>query len=98
MNETVKIFHDDTLSVTATTVRVPVISSHSEAVNIEFENPIEPDEARKVLSKAAGVEVVDDPANSLYPLASEATGKDSVFVGRIRKDTTVSNGLDLWIV
>lgn len=98
MQETVKIMHDKNIRVTATTVRVPVICSHSEAVNIEFEKGITPDEARAILSKAPGVRVVDDPKSASYPLASSTTGTDEVYVGRIRKDPTVKSGLDLWIV
>jgi len=98
VNETRKIMEDDSIKVTATTVRVPVFYSHSESVNIEFERPISPDKAREILSKAPGVEVRDDPARSLYPLAIHAAGKDPVYVGRIRADDTVPHGLNMWIV
>ena len=96
--ETRKILHHPDLKVTATTVRVPVFNSHSEAINIEFENPVDVDEARKILAEAPGVVVVDNPANNEYPLALDAAGTDSVYVGRIRKDESVDNGLDLWVV
>ncbi len=98
VNETRKIMEAPDIRVSATTVRVPVFYGHSEAVNIEFENPIEPERARQILSKADGVKVVDDPANNVYPLAIDAEGQDLTFVGRIRKDTSVEHGLDLWIV
>lgn len=96
--ETRKILHHPDLKVTATTVRVPVFNSHSEAINIEFENPVDVDEARKILAEAPGVVVVDNPANNEYPLALDAAGTDSVYVGRIRKDESVDNGLNLWVV
>jgi aspartate-semialdehyde dehydrogenase len=98
MEETGKIMHLSGNLVTATTVRVPVFCAHSEAVNIEFENELGPDKAREILALSPGVKVVDDPAKDLYPLATDAAGKDDVFVGRIRKDPTVKNSLDLWIV
>lgn len=98
VNETKKIMGDDSIKVSATAVRVPVFHSHSESVNLEFERPISPEEARAILSKAPGIEVVDDPDNQLYPLAVNAAGKEPVFVGRIRADETVENGLNLWIV
>jgi aspartate-semialdehyde dehydrogenase len=98
VNETRKIMEDDSIKVTATAVRVPVFYSHSESVNLEFERPISPEQAREILSKAPGVEVRDDPARSLYPLAIHATGKDPVYVGRIRVDDTVAHGLNMWIV
>ena len=96
--ETRKILHHPDLKVTATTVRFPVFNSHSEAINIEFENPVDVDEARKILAEAPGVVVVDNPANNEYPLALDAAGTDSVYVGRIRKDESVDNGLNLWVV
>ena len=96
--ETRKSLHHPDLKVTATTVRVPVFNSHSEAINIEFENPVDVDEARKILAEAPGVVVVDNPANNEYPLALDAAGTDSVYVGRIRKDESVDNGLNLWVV
>jgi aspartate-semialdehyde dehydrogenase len=84
--------------MTATTVRVPVFYGHSESVNIEFEKAITPEEARKILKKAPGVKVVDDPSKNKYPLAIHAAGKDETFVGRIRTDESVAHGLNLWIV
>jgi aspartate-semialdehyde dehydrogenase len=98
VNETKKIMEDDGIQVTATTVRVPVFYGHSESVNIEFEKELTPDEARKVLSKAPGVIVSDDPKNNIYPLAIYAEGKDETFVGRIRKDESVPNALNMWVV
>jgi len=98
VNETKKILEDDTIQVTATTVRVPVFYGHSESVNVEFEKELTPDAARKLLEKAPGVKVVDDPKKNLYPLAIYAAGKDETFVGRIRKDESVKYGLNLWVV
>lgn len=98
VNETKKIMGDDRIRVTATTVRVPVFLSHSESVNIEFEEEISVRKAKKILSKAEGVVVLDNPGENLYPLAIDAAGKDEVFVGRIRRDETVPFGLNLWIV
>ena len=97
-NETVKIMEDPSIKVTATTVRVPVFYSHSESVNVEFERALTPDKARKILSKAPGVVVVDDPKKNLYPMAIYAAGKDETFVGRIRKDESIACGLNMWIV
>ena len=98
VNETKKIMGDDSIEVTATTVRVPVFHSHSESVNVEFEKEITPDKAREILRKAPGVVVVDNPSEKEYPLAINAAGKDPSFVGRIRKDDTVKHGLNMWIV
>ena len=98
VNETRKILHNDAMKITATTVRVPVFNSHSESINIEFENPFDLDEAKEVLKNAPGVVIVDDPAHDAYPLAIEATGHDEVFIGRIRRDDSVDNGLNLWVV
>jgi aspartate-semialdehyde dehydrogenase len=98
VNETKKIMEDDSIQVTATTVRVPVFYGHSESVNIEFERAISPDEARSLLSKAPGVIVADDPKKNVYPLAVYAAGKDETFVGRIRKDESIPNGLNIWVV
>lgn len=96
--ETRKILHDDDMKVTATTVRVPVFNSHSESINIEFERPFELSEVVETLKNAPGVVVTDDPANNVYPLAVDAAGKDEVFVGRIRRDESVENGINLWVV
>lgn len=98
VNETKKIMEDDSIKVTATTVRVPVFYGHSESVNIEFEKDLSPDKARKLLKKAPGVKVVDDPAKNKYPLAIHAAGKDDTFVGRIRRDESVPYGLNMWVV
>jgi aspartate-semialdehyde dehydrogenase len=98
VNETKKILEDDTIQVTATTVRVPVFYGHSESVNVEFEKDLSPDEARKLLKKAPGVKVVDDPGKNKYPLAVNAAGKDDTFVGRIRRDESIAHGLNMWIV
>jgi aspartate-semialdehyde dehydrogenase len=98
VNETRKIMEDDSIRVTATTVRVPVFYSHSEAVNIETEKKLTADEVRRILSKAPGVSVVDNPELSEYPLAIYAAGKDETFVGRIREDESIPNGINLWIV
>lgn len=96
--ETRKILHHPELKVTATTVRVPVFNSHSESVNVEFENPVDIDEIKKILSEAPGIVVVDDPANNKYPLALDAAGTDEVYVGRIRRDESVDNGINFWVV
>ena len=98
VNETKKIMNDDNLAITATTVRVPVMNGHSEAVNIETEEKLTAEMAREILSKASGVKVVDDPKSKRYPLPGDVTGSDEVFVGRIREDFSVRNGLNLWIV
>jgi aspartate-semialdehyde dehydrogenase len=98
VNETKKIMEDNSIEVTATTVRVPVFYGHSESVNVEFLKDISPDKARKLLKKAPGVKVVDDPGKNKYPLAIDAAGKDDTYVGRIRKDFSVPYGLNMWIV
>jgi aspartate-semialdehyde dehydrogenase len=98
VNETKKIMGDHSIRVTATTVRIPVIRSHSESVNVETEKKITAAEVKKLLSTAPGVKLVDDLANQLYPLATEAAGRDEVFVGRIREDESVANGINMWIV
>jgi aspartate-semialdehyde dehydrogenase len=98
VNETRKILHDDSLRVTCTTVRVPVFRSHAESVNIEFERKVEKDEVLNVLSNAPGVIVQDDIANMHYPMPLDVSGKDAVYVGRIREDISLETGLNLWIV
>jgi aspartate-semialdehyde dehydrogenase len=98
VNETVKIMGDDSIQVTATTVRVPVFYSHSEAVNIETERKLTPDEARKILAQAPGVKVVDNPAKNEYPMPLDAAGQDLTLVGRIREDFSIANGLNFWVV
>ena len=96
--ETNKIMMDDSIKVTATTVRIPTIGGHSEAVNIEFENDFDLAEVRAILEKEEGIIVQDDPKNLLYPMPITAHGKDEVFVGRIRRDESQKNSLNLWIV
>jgi len=96
--ETRKIMGDDTIRVTATTVRIPVMGGHSESVNIEFENEFDVAEVRDILSKTEGIIVVDDPANLKYPMPMDAHEKDEVFVGRIRRDESLPNTLNMWIV
>jgi len=98
VDETTKILADADLKVTATCVRVPVFGAHSEAVNVQTKRKLSADEARELLAAAPGVEVVDDPAELRYPLPLDAEGRDPVYVGRIREDVTVENGLDLWVV
>lgn len=98
VNETKKIMEDDSIRVTATTVRVPVFGSHSESVNIETEKKMTVKETMEALAGFPGVTVVDDVKNLKYPLAINGTGKDDVFVGRIREDESIENGLNLWIV
>jgi aspartate-semialdehyde dehydrogenase len=97
-NETRKILDDQTIRITATTVRVPVFRGHSESVNIEMERPLSATEARALLSSAPGVTVMDDPKRAVYPLPLEAAGQDAVYVGRVREDHSVDHGLNLWIV
>jgi len=98
VNETKKIMEDDSIKVTATTVRVPVYRGHSESINIEFESELTAERAREILSGAPGVKVVDDPSKNLYPLATDCEGKDDTFVGRIRADDTIPHGLNMWVV
>jgi len=98
INETKKIMSDPSIAVTATTVRVPVFYAHSESVNIETEKKITSAEVRDLLSKAPGVKVVDDPSQKLYPLAIHAAGKDDTYVGRIREDESIANGINMWVV
>ena len=98
VKETQKILEDDSIAITATTVRVPVFFSHSESVNVETRNPISPDAVRALLEDAPGVTVIDDPARNLYPMAIDAAGRDETFVGRIRADESIPNGINLWVV
>jgi aspartate-semialdehyde dehydrogenase len=98
INETRKILGDDSIRVSATCVRVPVVTGHSEAVNVETRESLSAERARELLSSAAGVTVVDDPAAARYPMAIEAAGKDDVFVGRIRRDPGNDRALDIWVV
>jgi aspartate-semialdehyde dehydrogenase len=98
VNETRKIMGDDTIRVTATCVRVPVFYGHSEAVNVETETKISPEQARRVLEKSPSVIVLDDPENLKYPMPIMSDQQDATFVGRIREDFSIENGLNLWIV
>lgn len=98
VNETRKILEDNTIGITATTVRVPVFYSHSESINIETRSRISVDEVKSLLEKAQGIQVVDDPAKNIYPLAIDAAGKDVTLVGRIRKDESIENGINIWVV
>lgn len=98
VNETKKILGDQSIRVTATTVRVPVHTGHSESVNVETERKLTADQARQLLRKAPGVEVRDDPAKQIYPLAIDAVGSGLTFVGRIREDLSHPRALDMWIV
>ena len=99
IRETKKMFHDDDIQVTATTIRVPVMRAHSEAINLEFHEAFSADEARAVLAQAPGVSIVDEPEKSHFPMPIEASGQDDVLVGRIRKDISRPDGtgLDLWV-
>jgi aspartate-semialdehyde dehydrogenase len=98
IDETRKILGDPTIRVSATCVRVPVLTGHSEAVNVQTREPLSPERARELLAAAPGVTVLDNPAAALYPLAIAAAGQDDVFVGRIRRDPGHERALDLWIV
>ena len=98
IHETQKIMHDDSIAISATCVRVPVVASHSEAIHVEFTNPMSPEEARSILATAPGVKVLDDPSVSLYPHPWAVAGSDEVFVGRIRRDASHPNGLAMWVV
>jgi aspartate-semialdehyde dehydrogenase len=98
IEETKKILKDDSLKITATTVRVPVYNGHSESINIELKSEFNLEELKDVLSEAPGVEVVDDPKKNVYPMPINANGKDQVLVGRIRRDESLDNGVNLWVV
>jgi len=98
VKEPKKILRDDSFSVTATAVRIPTAGGHSEAVNVQFHNDFDVDEVRKILSETSGVIVEDDLANNVYPMPINANDKDEVFVGRIRRDESQENTLNLWIV
>ncbi|HUV43810.1 MAG TPA: aspartate-semialdehyde dehydrogenase [Dehalococcoidales bacterium] len=98
VEETRKIMHANEIAISATCVRVPVFTGHSEAVNIEFSRPMSPDEARQILARAPGVKVLDDTTVSLYPHAWLAAGTDEVYVGRIRQDASHPSGLAMWVV
>ena len=98
VQETHKILEDSSIGITATAIRIPVIGGHSESVNIEFKLKYDIKKVRTILDQTIGVEVIDDPKKNLYPMPINAKGKDEVFVGRIRRDESVENGLNLWIV
>ncbi len=98
VNETKKIMEDDEIGITATTVRVPVFCGHAEAVNIETREKVTADKARELLNNFPGIIVIDDPAKKEYPLQIEVAGRDEVFVGRIREDESIANGLNFWVV
>ena len=98
VNETHKILRAPQIGITATVCRVPVTGGHSEAVNVEFNKPFDLNEIRKLLSNFPGIIVQDDPTNNVYPMAITAYDKDEVFVGRIRRDFSVANGLNFWVV
>ena len=98
VNETRKIMRDDSIRVTATTVRIPVMGGHSESVNVEFENDFDLNEVRQLLSEAPGVVLQDDPSTQQYPMPLCAHERDEVFVGRLRRDETQPNTLNMWIV
>ena len=98
VNETKKIMEDDSIRVAVTTVRVPVFRCHSESVNIETDKKMSSNDVRAILSTAPSVIVYDDPKKNIYPLAIDVAGKDEVYVGRIREDESIANGINLWIV
>ncbi len=98
VEETRKIMHQDSMAICATCVRVPVYFGHGESVNIELENPMNPEDAKRILSTAPGVSLLDNPSKDIYPLPIDAEGQDDVFVGRIRKDESHPNGLVMWVV
>ncbi|PKN59863.1 MAG: aspartate-semialdehyde dehydrogenase, partial [Deltaproteobacteria bacterium HGW-Deltaproteobacteria-11] len=98
VNETRKILNDPSIAVTATTVRVPVFYAHSESINIETERKITPAQVRELLSRAPGVQVIDDPAQRRYPMAIDAVGHNDTYVGRIREDESIANGINMWVV
>lgn len=98
VNESRKILHDQSIKITATTVRVPVFSAHSESINLELMDEYELDDIKELMNTSPGIVLVDDPKNNIYPLASVSTGTDAVYVGRLRRDDSVENGLNMWVV
>ncbi|MBE5822311.1 MAG: aspartate-semialdehyde dehydrogenase [Clostridiales bacterium] len=98
VNETRKILHDDNIAITATTVRIPVFNSHSESINIEFENEFDLFELKQLLANSPGIIVQDDTKNNIYPMPLNSNGTDEVYVGRIRRDFSVTNGINIWVV
>jgi aspartate-semialdehyde dehydrogenase len=97
-NETKKILGDDAIALTATAIRIPVVGGHSESVNLTFTKPFSLEKVRELLEQTEGITLQDNPANNEYPMPLYAQGKDDVFVGRIRKDESQANGINLWIV
>ena len=98
VKETQKILHDQSIAITATTVRVPVYRSHSESINIETEKKLTAAQAKEILAAAPGIVIIDNPTEKVYPMPLFASDKDEVFVGRIREDNTIANGLNIWVV
>ena len=98
VNETRKILGRQDIKITATTVRVPVENCHGESINVEFENDFDIDDVKNLLKNSPGIILADDPKNNVYPLASTANGTDEVYVGRIRRDFSQENTLNLWCV
>ncbi|OON95149.1 MAG: aspartate-semialdehyde dehydrogenase [Candidatus Epulonipiscioides saccharophilum] len=98
IEETRKILHDQSLKITATTVRVPVFDSHSESINVEFDRPFDMEDLVDTLKSGEGIVIEDNPSKEIYPMAINAAGKDEVFVGRIRRDESIENGVNLWVV
>ncbi len=98
VNETHKIFQDNSIGITATAVRVPVYRGHSESINVETDSPLNPARARELLNQAPGIEVIDDPSVAAYPLAVDAAGRNATYIGRVRKDESRPNCLNLWCV
>ena len=98
VHETHKILGDNKIAITATAVRIPVVGGHSESVNVEFENHFEINQIQKILSQTPGIEILDDPKKNKYPMPINAEGKDTVYVGRLRRDNSIPNGVNLWIV
>lgn len=98
VNETRKIMGDESLRITATTVRIPVLRAHSESINLETERKLRAEEAREILRAAPGVVVLDDPAGKGYPMPRDVAHRDETFVGRIREDESIENGLNMWVV
>jgi aspartate-semialdehyde dehydrogenase len=99
VNETRKMFHAPEIAVSATTVRVPVLRAHSEAINLELRNPMSPDEVREILSEAPGLKIVDDRENNYFPMPLDVSGKDDILVGRIRQDISLPDGrgIDMFV-
>jgi aspartate-semialdehyde dehydrogenase len=98
VNETKKIMGDDSIKVTATTVRIPVIGGHSESINVEFENDFDLNELKGILSSSPGIILQDDPSTQDYPMPLNAHDRDEVFVGRLRRDESQLNTLNMWVV